>query len=96
MKSWRTDWEGELGRWLEPFLEGLGHQARRRMCPLYVAGLIGRAIAKAWRPWPSGLRRVAMTGCTILLLLGFGTRLRWRQSFSSRLTGWSAAVMRCW
>jgi hypothetical protein len=27
----RADWEGELGRWLEPLLERLGHQARRRM-----------------------------------------------------------------
>jgi hypothetical protein len=35
-----TDWEEELRRWLEPFLERLGHQARRRMCLLYVAGLI--------------------------------------------------------
>jgi hypothetical protein len=41
MRGSRADWEGELGRWLEPFLERLGHQARQRMCPLYVAGLIG-------------------------------------------------------
>ena len=36
-----SDWEDELGRWLEPFLERLGHRSRQRMCPLYVAGLIG-------------------------------------------------------
>ena len=41
MQGSRTGWEEELGRWLVPFLERLGHQARRRMCPLYVAGLIG-------------------------------------------------------
>src|SRR6266542_2530626 len=35
------DWEAELRGWLEPFLERLGHKARRRMCPLYVSGLIG-------------------------------------------------------
>jgi len=45
-----TDWEGELGRWLEPFLERLGHQARRRMCPLYVAGLIGPGDRKSVAP----------------------------------------------
>jgi hypothetical protein len=28
-------WEDELGRWLEPFLDRLGHKARRRMRPLY-------------------------------------------------------------
>ena len=34
-------WEHELQSWLEPFLNPLRHPARRRMCPLYVAGLIG-------------------------------------------------------
>ena len=50
MQGSRTDWEGELGRWLEPFLERLGHQARRRMCPLYVAGLIGPGDRKSVAP----------------------------------------------
>ena len=36
-----TDGGGDLDRWLAPFLARLGHKARRRMCPLYVAGLIG-------------------------------------------------------
>jgi hypothetical protein len=30
-----------LDRWLKPFLDCLGHKARRQMCPLYVSGLIG-------------------------------------------------------
>jgi len=34
-------WEDELERWLKPFLDRLGHKTRQRMCPLYVAGLIG-------------------------------------------------------
>ena len=35
-------WNGDLERWLAPFLARLGHKrARRRMCPLYVAGVIG-------------------------------------------------------
>jgi len=50
MQRSRTDWQGELGRWLEPFLERLGHQARRRMCPLYVAGLIGPGDRKSVAP----------------------------------------------
>ena len=33
------DWKDELGRWLKPFLDRLGHKARRQMCPLYVSGL---------------------------------------------------------
>ena len=27
------DWTNELGRWLKPFLDRLGHKTRRRMCP---------------------------------------------------------------
>jgi SRSO17 transposase len=50
MHGSRTDWEGELGRWLEPFLERLGHKTRRRMCPLYVAGLIGPGDRKSVAP----------------------------------------------
>ena len=36
-----ADWRDELSAWLAPFLARLEHKARRRMCPLYVAGLIG-------------------------------------------------------
>jgi SRSO17 transposase len=45
-----SDWEGELGHWLKPFLDRLGHKARRRMCPLYVAGLIGPGDRKSVQP----------------------------------------------
>jgi SRSO17 transposase len=36
-----TDWREELERFLTPFVARLSHKARRRMCPLYVLGLIG-------------------------------------------------------
>jgi hypothetical protein len=36
-----SDWKKELGHFLKPFLDRLGHKARRQMCPLYVSGLIG-------------------------------------------------------
>ena len=37
-----SKWEDELGRWLKPFLDRLGHKARlAETRPLYVAGLIG-------------------------------------------------------
>ena len=45
-ENWRTD----LERWLEPFLVGLSHPARRRMCPLYIAGLIGPGDRKSVQP----------------------------------------------
>jgi hypothetical protein len=33
------DWKEELGRWLKPILDRLGHKARRQMCPLYVSSV---------------------------------------------------------
>src|SRR4029450_5321563 len=45
-----SKWEDELGRWLKPFLGRLGHKARRRMCPLYIAGLIGPGDRKSVQP----------------------------------------------
>src|SRR6201988_3290759 len=55
----RSNWEDELGGWLKPFLDRLGHKARRRMCPLYVSGLIGPGDRQsvqpmAARPSPGG------------------------------------------
>jgi SRSO17 transposase len=43
-------WEHELRSWLGPFLTHLRHPARRRMCPLYVAGLIGPGERKSLQP----------------------------------------------
>ena len=45
-----ADWRDELGRWLAPFMDRFGHKARRRMCPLYVAGLIGPGDRKSVSP----------------------------------------------
>src|SRR5215813_3000307 len=44
------DWREELGRWLKPFLDRLGHKARRQMCPRYVSGLIGPGDRKSIQP----------------------------------------------
>ena len=45
-----SDWKEELGRFLKPFLDRLGHKARRQMCPLYVSGLIGPGDRKSIAP----------------------------------------------
>lgn len=45
-----SDWEDELERWLRPFLDRLAHKTRQRMCPLYVAGLIGPGERKSVQP----------------------------------------------
>src|ERR1700752_2902168 len=44
------DWRNELERWLKPFLERLGHKTRRRMCPVYISGLIGPGDRKSIQP----------------------------------------------
>src|SRR5271169_1609359 len=51
----RSKWEDELGCWLKPFLDHLGHKARRRMCPLYVSGLIGPGDRKSVQPMAARL-----------------------------------------
>jgi len=48
-------WEPELQSWLEPFLMHLRHPARRRMCPVYVAGLIGPGERKSLQPMAARL-----------------------------------------
>jgi SRSO17 transposase len=55
-----SDWKGELGRWLKPFLDRLGHKSRRQMCPLYVSGLIGPGDRKSIQPMA---RRLALGEC---------------------------------
>lgn len=55
MADMRSKWGDELGRWLKPFLDCLGHKARRRMCPLYVSGLIGPGDRKSVQPMAARL-----------------------------------------
>jgi SRSO17 transposase len=44
------DWRSDLEVWLAPFLTALGHKRRARMCPAYVAGLIGPGDRKSIQP----------------------------------------------
>jgi SRSO17 transposase len=43
-------WRAELEGWLTPFLAALRHKSRARMCPAYVAGLIGAGDRKSVQP----------------------------------------------
>jgi SRSO17 transposase len=45
-----TDWQNDLEEWLAPYLDALGNKTRRRMCPAYVAGLIGPGDRKSIQP----------------------------------------------
>lgn len=44
------DWRSELEIWLAPFLAALHHKTRARMCPAYIAGLIGPGDRKSVQP----------------------------------------------
>ena len=44
------NWKSDLERWLTPFLSAFRHKARARMCPVYVAGLIGAGDRKSVQP----------------------------------------------
>ena len=43
-------WKSDLEAWLAPFVSALRHKARGRMCPAYVAGLIGVGDRKSVQP----------------------------------------------
>lgn len=44
------EWQADLERWLEPYLGSLANKTRRRMCPAYIAGLIGPGDRKSIQP----------------------------------------------
>ena len=44
------DWRSDLETWLAPFLVALRHKTRARMCPAYIAGLIGPGDRKSIQP----------------------------------------------
>ena len=44
------NWHADLEHWLAPFSATLRHKTRARMCPAYVAGLIGPGDRKSIQP----------------------------------------------
>ena len=44
------DWRSDLEAWLTPFTKALRHKTRGRMCPAYIAGLIGPGDRKSMQP----------------------------------------------
>ncbi len=81
-------WRAGLEVWLRPYLEALGHPARRAMCPLYVAGMIGPGERKSVQPMAGG------SPCTASSPPGPGTPGRSRRRSRARRTGSSAGGTR--
>jgi SRSO17 transposase len=44
------NWKSDLERWLTPFVCVFRHKTRARMCPAYIAGLIGAGDRKSVQP----------------------------------------------
>ena len=89
-------WEGELERWLEPFLGRLRRQAQRRWAPVYLKGLLLPGERKSVEPMAA---RVA-PGDTQQLHHFVSTSpwatAPWRTSRRRPPTGSSAGRTRCW
>src|ERR1700712_3819626 len=90
--SWRTD----LEQWLEPFLVGLSHPARRRMCPLYIAGLIGPGDRKSVQPMAARAGEVGYEQLHHFVAAGIWDSATWRGLCWPEATVWAAAMMHFW
>ena len=86
-----SGWRADLERWLEPFLARLFHPARRAMCPLCIAGLIGPGDRKSVQPMARRL------GLVLQLRFGGGF-LSGGEAASSqrRLPGWRSRASMYW
>lgn len=72
------DWRGDLEVWLAPFLAALRHKTRMRLCPAYIAGLIGPGDRKSVQPMAARDGELAMINSIILLLTAYGKAVRLR------------------
>ncbi|MDR3564140.1 MAG: transposase [Negativicutes bacterium] len=85
-----TDWQNYLEQWLAPYLDALGNKTRRRMCPAYVAGLIGPGDRKSIQPMAARVDTVSyVAGCAAIVSLAARTpdHLRRRQQLCRPRTG---------
>ena len=90
-------WTTELERWLEPFLTRLAHEARRRMCPLYIAGLIGPGERKSIQPMARRLVPGAYDQLHHFVAAGvWDAQHRWKRNCLFRRTGSSAVTTPYW
>jgi SRSO17 transposase len=71
MEASAPSWRQELETWLQPFVAALGDRRRGRMCPVYVAGLIGPGDRKSIQPMAA--REVAAGYDQLHHFIGAGT-----------------------
>ena len=90
------DWTRALHTWLEPFLARLGHPARRRMCPLYVAGLMGPGERKSLQPIAARLAPADYDQLHHFMPSDPGMTDRSKPNCWPRLIGWSVGQTPSW
>lgn len=95
-----TDWRVELDSWLEPFLAALRNKTRRRICPAYIAGLIGPGDRKSVQPMAARSDEVSYdrlhhfvgNGVCVLADAGYGLSASFRQGLSARGLAWAVGI----
>lgn len=85
-------WKSDLESWLTPFLGALGLKVRARMCPTFVAGVIGACDRKSVQPMAARDCGVGYDQLHHFIAGGAWEQRLWRRSCSPRPTGWSAAA----
>src|SRR6516165_6055647 len=96
MGGGRSDWRKELGRFLKPFLDRLGHKARRQMCPVYVSGLVGPGDRKSIQPMAERLAPGDYDQLHHFIATGVWDAAPLKESCWSKPIGSSGAAMGCW
>jgi SRSO17 transposase len=89
-------WSDDLLEWLKPFLVRLGHKARRRRCPRYVAGLIGPGERKSVGPMAERLAPADYDRLHHFVSSGVWDGRRSKRGSLVRRTGSSAGRMPFW
>lgn len=83
-------WKSDLAGWLAPFLAALRHKVR--MCPAYVAGLIGAGDRKSVQPMAARDGGVGYDQLHHFIAGGVWDAAPLEKAWSPRPTGWSAAA----
>ena len=84
-------WKSDLERWLAPFMSALRHKTRARMCPAYVAGLIGAGDRKSVQPMAARDGDVGYDQLHHFIASGVWDAAPLERRCLSKPTGWSAA-----
>lgn len=88
--EWRTD----LEHWLVPFLAALGDKRRARMCPAYIAGLIGPGDRKSVQPMAARADDIGYDQLHHFVASGVWDSAPLHAALLTELIGWSVATTR--